>query len=122
MIDHHNFADAMGARDGLAGARFLVRRLTFGAEEISIEHVVNERGLARARYAGDAGKNAKRNFNVDVLQIMLARTGDLDERSGFAPRLWEWNRFAPAQVIARQGVGSARILRAPFGILPNAWL
>ena len=54
------------------------RLLAFRAQKISIKHIVNQGGFAGTGNAGDAGENAERNIDIDVLEIVLARAGDLD--------------------------------------------
>ncbi len=70
----------MRAGDRFARARFLIGRLAFGDEQISVKHVVNQRRFAGTGNAGHAGENAERKIDIDVLQIVLARAGDLDRR------------------------------------------
>jgi hypothetical protein len=41
-----------------------------------VEGVVDERRLARAGDAGDAGEEADRDRDVDALQVVAARAGD----------------------------------------------
>ena len=70
----------MRAGDRFAGARLLLGRLAFGLQQIPIKDVVDERRFAGTGNAGDAGENAERDFDIDVLQIVFARAGDLDRR------------------------------------------
>ena len=46
------------------------------------ERVDEERGLAAAGDAGDAGEEAERDFGGDVLQIVAARADDLEAALG----------------------------------------
>ena len=55
---------------GVAGAVELAR-------DRLVERVDQERGLAAAGHAGDAGEQAERDFGVDVLQVVAARIDDL---------------------------------------------
>ena len=50
----------------------------------SIEDVVDEGGLARARDARDAGQRVERDANGQVLQVVLARAAD-DEGAAASP-------------------------------------
>ena len=43
-----------------------------------IQRVEHERGLARARHAGDDDQLVQRHIEVEVLQIVLARAADAD--------------------------------------------
>src|SRR5437660_4674360 len=92
----------MRAGHAFAGTRLLVERLAFGAQKISIKHVVNERRFAGTRDAGDTGEDADWKMDIDILQIVLARAGDLDRRCRSSPRFRNWNRFTAAEIIARE--------------------
>ncbi|MPL73132.1 hypothetical protein SDC9_18925 [bioreactor metagenome] len=46
---------------------------------LGIDRVEGERGFARARKPGDHGQCVARNVEIDILQIVLARTADFDE-------------------------------------------
>jgi hypothetical protein len=78
LIDHHHFIDAMPAGDGFARANFLAVLLTLSHEQIPVEHIVNQGGLAGTRDAGNAGEDSEWQRNVNVLQIVFARSGNLD--------------------------------------------
>ena len=69
----------MRAGHGLARARLVLTDLTFGPQKIPIQHILNQGRFSRTGNPGDAGKNAKRNFDVDVFQVVLGRAGDLDD-------------------------------------------
>ena len=72
---------------------FLISRLALRAKQIPIKDVVNQGRFAGTGNAGDAGENAERKIDIDILQIVLARAGDLDRRSRFAARFRNRNRF-----------------------------
>ena len=78
---------------------FLIGRLSFGDEQIPIKHVVNQRRFAGAGNAGHAGENAERKIDIDILEVVFARAGDLDRRCRSSALFWNRNRFASAQVI-----------------------
>jgi len=44
--------------------------------ERGIQGVIDERAFARARYAGDAYKDAQWNIDIDVLQVVSAGAPD----------------------------------------------
>ncbi len=44
----------------------------------AVEHLVDQRGLARAGHTGHAGEHAERDLRVDRLEVVLARALDLD--------------------------------------------
>ena len=56
----------------------LAQRLAHGL----VQHVLDERGLARARHPGDAHQPPQRKLHVDVAQIVFAHAGQADD----APR------------------------------------
>ena len=62
----------MRAGHGLARARLLFACLAFGPQKIPIKHIVNEGRFSGTGNAGDAGENPERNFDIDVLEIVLA--------------------------------------------------
>ena len=72
------------ARAGLS-----IRRLPLRDQQIPIEYIVNQRGFAGTGNAGDTCKHAQRKFDINVLQVVLLRTDDLDRRCRSAPRFWE---------------------------------
>ena len=78
MIDHHDVVDAICPGDFSARARRLIGRQNFFAEQISVEHVVNERAFSRARDAGDACENAERKLHVDAAEIVFPCGFDAD--------------------------------------------
>ena len=80
MID---FDEAFELRDAAqAGVR---RGFGFGAVELAGEcageRIDDERAFAGAADAGDADEQAKRNFDVDVLQVVGGGAGEL-QRAG----------------------------------------
>ena len=56
------------------------------ALEALVEDVVEERALARAGNAGDAGEDAEGDADVDVLEVVLVGVADLEEGLGRPPR------------------------------------
>ena len=53
-------------------------RLDVAALALGVERVEDERGLARARGAGDDDQLARREVDVEVLEVVLARAADAD--------------------------------------------
>jgi hypothetical protein len=60
-----------------------VARAVEPARDRLVERVDQERRLAAARDAGDAGEQAERDFGGDVLEIVAARADDRSMRLGF---------------------------------------
>src|SRR5205823_3889997 len=110
----------MGAGDRFADARLLLIRFSFRLEQVPIKHVVNQRRLAGTGNAGHAIENAERDFDVDILQVMLASPGDSDGTRGVATRFGNWDAFFAEQIIACQRSGSASASRAGDGALAIA--
>ena len=71
---------------------------TFGAEEVFVEDAVNEGAFAAAADSGDAGEDAERNFNVELLQVVLAGPGEFEPRSGPAALVRDGNGFGAGEV------------------------
>ena len=84
----------MSAGDRFARAGLLIRRLPLRDQQIPIKYIVNQRGFPGTGNAGDNCEYAQRKFYVDVLQVVLLRTDDLDGCGPFSSRLWHRNRFA----------------------------
>ena len=59
-------------------ARVGRERLHVAALSLGVERVEDERGLARARGAGDHDELARGNVDVEVLEVVLARAADDD--------------------------------------------
>ena len=104
LIDHHDVADAMRAGHALACARFLVARFAARAQQIPIKNVVNQRRFAGTGNAGHAGENAEWNFDIDFLEIVFARAGDLDRRGKFPARFRNRESIS-REIIARKRYG-----------------
>ena len=58
--------------------RLVICGLTLCAQEIPMKHIVNESRFAGTGNAGHAREHAERQINIDVFEVMLPRTGDLD--------------------------------------------
>ena len=91
-----------------AAQALMRRRPRFGAVELARERrgqrVDHQRALARAAHAGDADEQPQRNLDVDVLQIVRRRAGELQH-----PRLRrlaslgrQRNRLPARKIAARE--------------------
>ena len=60
--------------------------LALGAQQRRKQHVVHQRGLARAADAGDADQPSERNLDVDVLEIVLGGALEPQRCRRAAPR------------------------------------
>src|SRR5262249_58245120 len=84
LVHEHGVSDELDAFELAEGADALVPR-TLRALDRRVEHVVHERRLARAADAGDDAERVERNGDLDVLEVVLARAGQLDLLAGPAP-------------------------------------
>src|SRR5205823_4704291 len=77
LVDAHHLVELLQPRD-----RFVGRRLGDATVKVprdrGVQRVVNERGLPRTRYAGDAYQQPERQREIDVLQVVAARAADGD--------------------------------------------
>ena len=70
-----------------------------------IERVDQERGLAAARDAGDAGEQADRDFGIDVFQVVAARVQHLELLARIGrPPLRRRDFLAAGEIVAGQRV------------------
>ena len=87
-----------------AGEPAVRRRLGRGAlqraRDRGIQGVVDERGLARARDAGDADEHAERQLRIHVLQVVPPRAVQDELVLGAAAVGWHGNRELARQVAA----------------------
>ncbi len=82
----------------------------FGAVELfgqrRVQNTVDERRFTRPRRPGDAGKCAERQFDADILQVVLGRADDLDAFAAAAPTFGRnLDLSVAAQVGRRQRYG-----------------
>ena len=77
LVDHHHVVDQLRALEPVERARRLARLALRLAQRL-VQHVFDERGLARARHAGDAHQPPQREFHVDVLEVVLRDAAQLD--------------------------------------------
>ena len=109
LVDEHDVADQLRALErGVRARGFL--RLAERAEQRVVQHVLDERRLARAAHAGHADEAVQRDLDVDVLQVVLASVADLETRSTRVDRARR-SRTADAQ-LAAQVLGRERALVA----------
>ena len=67
-----------------------------------VEDLVDQRGLARARHAGDRREDAERDLDVDVLEVVLGRALDLHVAARLAPLGRDLDPPRARQELARQ--------------------
>ncbi len=85
-----------------------------GAVEVAGKHLahdfVDQRGLARARHARDAGKHAQWNLHIDILQIVLAGIAHDELAGGIAAGLGNLDASRARKKLPGQGIGIAHDL------------
>ncbi len=107
MVDEHDVRNLLDALDRLVRARRILR-LAERVQQAVVEHVLDERGLARAAHAGHGDEAAQRNLDVDVLQVVLGRAAHRELRGRVDRRLARARRgdlALAAQILRGQRVG-----------------
>ena len=84
LVDRDDLVELVEAVDPPVRARPLPRPVQPVGDRL-VEHLVDERRLARARHAGDAAEHAERDLDVDVLQVVLRGALDRDVAARLAP-------------------------------------
>src|SRR3569623_2136630 len=75
LIDVDDLVELLEADDVLARRGFLAAAVD-GDRGVAVERIVQQRRLARARHAGDAGHEAEGNVDVDAFEIVAAGAAD----------------------------------------------
>ncbi len=85
LVDADDLADPLVAGepgDGLAGEfgrhRALLAALLLGPLEIVVDHLMDQRTLARAAHPGDGDEEAERNFQVEPVEVVNLRPLDAE--------------------------------------------
>ena len=71
-----------------------------------MQHILNQRRFARARYTRDGDEPVERDRDVDVLEIVLRHAKDLDAR--IRARAWLASNLAAGTLAAGKIVGGQR--------------
>src|SRR5208337_972533 len=77
----HDFVDLLGPGEFIVCAGLLARAVNLLGER-TVEDVVDEGAFAAAAHACNNGHHAKRNAQVNILKIVLARPGDAEPLAG----------------------------------------
>jgi hypothetical protein len=75
LVDVDHLVEMLEPLDAVMRGRVLARAVELARDRL-VERVDDERRLAAARDAGDAGEGAERDLGGDVLQIVAARADD----------------------------------------------
>ena len=111
LVHEHHVAQVVGAQQALEGAG-RIRGLAEVAHQRGHQHVLDQRGLARAADAGDGDQALQRKVHVDAAQVVLARAFEDEARRGLGHHALEAEAhlLAAAQVGAGQRVGMAQVV------------
>ena len=77
LVDVDHLVEVLQALDGVVRGRGLRRAVELARHRL-VERVDQQRRLAAARHAGDAGEQAERDLGGDVLQVVAARADELE--------------------------------------------
>jgi hypothetical protein len=113
LIDQHHVVEALDAGEGFedaggVGAIALAQRARHGA----IEHLMHQRGLARAGDAGDGHQHSQRNFDVEPVQVVGCGSAQHQRsRPGARRRAGHGNGDLAGEIAAGERVGIGLDLR-----------
>ena len=60
--------------------QFLIGGLSLRAQQIPVQHIVNQGGFAGPGHSSYTGENAERKLDIDIFQIVLSGAQDLYRR------------------------------------------
>ena len=115
LIDHDHVVDELSAGKACELARCL-GGLAAVLQQRRVQHVLHERRLARAGYAGDAHQALERDAHVDVLQVVLAGALAARASGSSAPRPRRPPRAARTRAQRSRVAGATRL--APLRYWP----
>jgi hypothetical protein len=92
LVHHHHALDVLGPSQAVEGAGRL-GRLAEVLGQRREQHVLDQRGFARAGHAGDAHQAPQRDRQIDALQVVLARAGEV-RRGASAATGRSWRRVS----------------------------
>ena len=106
LVDVHDLVQVLQALDAVVCGRFQRRGAVQCRGAQREQRVVDQRRLARTGHAGDAGQQADRNFQIDIVQVVAARALEVQRQLLVARRALGRNRdlHSPGQVFAGQRV------------------
>ena len=106
LVDVDHLVEELDALDLVVGAGEQAG-LVQAARQRRIQRVQDQGRLAAAGHAGDAGEGAERDRDLDVLQVVLARAGQLQPAAalGLPAQQGQGDLPAPDQVLPGQALG-----------------
>ena len=113
LVDKHHLAELLGAQQPIKRARRFSSAAKM-AHQGWRQNVLNQRGFARAAHASHAHQALQRKFDIDILEVVVARAFQNQARRvlGHRPLETHTDLLAPAQVGAGERVGAAQVGRA----------
>ena len=120
LIDADHLVDLLDAADRIVGAGKGLGTMQRAGQR-RVEHVFDQRTLAAAAGAGDHGKRAQRDLDVDVLQVVVAGAADFQPGGGAGsdgagssyPSPGETGRLASASSCSSAPCSLSPLLPAP---------
>src|SRR5450830_1585893 len=102
LVDHDDAVDVPDTRQLLIVARLVLGVIQLARQPL-VQAVVDQRRLARAGDARDAGEHVQGDVRVDVFEVVLRRARDEQVLAiGLAPGLGQWDGQLARQVLPRQ--------------------
>jgi hypothetical protein len=115
LVDVDDLVDLVEAVDAPVGARPLLGAVEAVGHGL-VEHLVDERGLARSGHAGDRAEDAQRDLGVDVLEVVLRGALDLHVAARAAPLLGDRDLDGAREVLPGERVRHLHdVLRSALG-------
>ena len=74
LVDIDNLVEELQALNFFMGSGFCAAAIQVAGDD-AIQRVIDQRRFATAGNASDAGQQADRNFDTDILEIVASRTG-----------------------------------------------
>ena len=102
LVDGDDLVQLLHALDGIVVAGAQARAVELAGEGLE-EYLVDQRTLAAAGNAGDAGHDAEREAHVDVFQVVGARAAHGDVARRLAPRGGHGHLAAAGEIGAGDG-------------------
>src|SRR5699024_3887856 len=114
-VDGDDLVELLHAVDAVVVARAQPGAVQAAGEGL-VEYLVDQRGLAAAGHAGDAGHHTQREAHVDVLEVVGARAAHGDVPAGRPPRGGNGHLAAAGEVRAGdRTLAGHDLLRGPAG-------
>ncbi len=106
LVDVDDLVEVLQAVEAVVGRHLQGGRAIERRGSDREQRVVDQRRLARAGYAGDAGQQPHRDLQIDVTQVVAAGALELEQLFRVATGAFRWvvDRHPAGEVLAGQGV------------------